>query len=88
MKKLIAILAMGGLLMSCGEKKEEKKGGFEINRTKKEVKAESTSTEIPIDMNNKGVGPITSVEFAAEIDAELAAKGKETYSGILSLIHI
>lgn len=87
MKKILAILAVGGLLLSCGEKKEEKKGGFEMNRTKKEVKAETTSEEIPIDMDNKGVGPITSIEFDAEIDAELAAKGEETYSGICVACH-
>ena len=70
MRKIIAILALGGLFFSCGEKKEEKKDGFEMNRSKKEVKAEVTSNEIPVDMDNKGVGPIKSIEFDAEIDAE------------------
>ena len=82
MKKIFAVLTIAGLILSCGEKKEEKKGGFEMNRTKKEVKAESASDEVPIDMNNKGVGPIISVEFGAEIDAEMAAKGENTFSTI------
>lgn len=42
MKKLVAIFALGALVMSCGEKKEEKKEGFEMNRTKKEEKRSST----------------------------------------------
>jgi len=87
MRKIIAILALGGLFFSCGEKKEEKKDGFEMNRSKKEVKAEVTSNEIPVDMDNKGVGPITSIEFDAEIDAELAAKGEDTYSSLCIACH-
>jgi len=88
MKKILAVLAMGSLLMSCGEKKEDKKGGFEMNRTKKEVKAETTSEEVPIDLNNKGVGPITSLEFVTEIDAELAAKGEATFGTICMACHM
>ena len=34
--------------------------------------------EIPIDMNDKGIGPVKSLKLG-EIDAELAAKGKENY---------
>jgi len=88
MKKILAILAMGGLILSCGEKKEDKKGGFEMNRTKKEVKAETASDEVPIDLSNKGVGPITSVEFGAEIDAEMAAIGENTFSTICVACHM
>ena len=64
MRKLFIPLALAGLILSCGEKKEEKKEGFEMNRTKKEVKAEPVSEGVPVDMNNKGVGPIKSVTFA------------------------
>jgi len=88
MKKIIAILAIGGLLISCGEKKEEKKGGFEMNRTKKEVKNETASEGVPIDMSNKGVGPITSVDFGDAIDAEMAAAGEKTYNTICIACHM
>ena len=88
MKKILAVLAISVFILSCGEKKEEKKDGFEMNRTKKEVKAETTSDEVPIDLNNKGVGPITSVEFGAEIDAEMAAKGENTFSTICVACHM
>ena len=81
-------LALVALIVSCGEKKEEKKEGFEMNRTKKEVKAEPVSEGVPVDMNNKGVGPIESVTFADEIDTELAAKGQKTFSTICVACHM
>ena len=88
MRKLFIPLALAGLILSCGEKKEEKKEGFEMNRTKKEVKAEPVSEGVPVDMNNKGVGPIKSVTFSDEIDAELAAKGQKTFSTICVACHM
>ncbi|MEQ8218259.1 MAG: cytochrome c [Arenibacter sp.] len=88
MRKLFIPLALAGLILSCGEKKEEKKEGFEMNRTKKEVKAEPVSEAVPVDMNNKGVGPIKSVTFADEIDTELAAKGQKTFSTICVACHM
>lgn len=88
MKKLITVFAIGGLLLGCGEKKEEKKGGFEMTRTKTEVKAEEAKEGIPIDLDNKGVGPITSVDFGDEIDTELAAQGEKKYSAICVACHM
>ncbi|MCK5443931.1 MAG: cytochrome c [Maribacter sp.] len=88
MRKILAILAIGGLMISCGEKKEEKKGGFEMNRAKKEVKSEAVSEGVPVDLDNKGVGPITSVEFGETVDADLAAKGEKTFNTICMACHM
>jgi mono/diheme cytochrome c family protein len=89
MRKILAIIGICALLMSCGEKKEEKKeGGFEMNRTKKEVKAETETEAVPVDLNNKGVGPITSVEFAAEVDTELAAAGEAKFKAVCTACHM
>ena len=88
MRKLFIPLALAGLILSCGEKKEEKKEGFEMNRAKKEVKAEPVSEGVPVDMDNKGVGPIKSVKFADAIDTELAAKGQKTFSTICVACHM
>lgn len=89
MRKLLSLIGICTLVMSCGEKKEEKKeGGFEMNRTKKEVKAETKSEGVPVDLTNKGVGPITSVEFGAEIDTELAAVGEAKYNAICTACHM
>jgi mono/diheme cytochrome c family protein len=44
--------------------------------------------EAPADpMANKGIGPITSVELGAEVDAELAAAGEEVYTQMCTACH-
>ncbi|MGC1515974.1 MAG: cytochrome c [Maribacter sp.] len=88
MRKLFTLLTLSTLILSCGEKKEEKKEGFEMNRTKKEVKAESTSETVPVDMDNKGVGPFTSVTFTEEINEEMAAAGKAKFQAICTACHM
>jgi mono/diheme cytochrome c family protein len=88
MKKLLLIAALGSFVLSCGEKKEEKKEGFEMSRTKT-VETTTTSSEvIPVDMNNKGVGPITSVTFDDEINTELAAAGEAKFKTICVTCHM
>ncbi|PIB38390.1 c-type cytochrome [Maribacter sp. 4G9] len=89
MRKLLTVLALGAMVMSCGEKKEEKKDGFEMNRSKKEeVKATETTGGVPVDMDNKGVGPIKNVTFGDEIDADLAATGEEKFQAICTACHM
>ena len=75
-------------MVSCGEKKEEKKDGFEMNRTKKEVKKEVVTEAVPVDMDNKGVGPFTDVVFPAEINKEMAAAGEAKYQAICTACHM
>jgi mono/diheme cytochrome c family protein len=89
MKKFLAFGAAVLFLASCGEKKEEKKEeGFEMSRTKKEAPAAETKSDgVPVDLSNKGVGPITSVEFGPEIDEELAARGEGKFSTICVACH-
>ncbi|WP_298478817.1 cytochrome c [uncultured Maribacter sp.] len=88
MKKIFTILALGALIVSCGEKKEEKKGGFEMNRAKKEAKSTTTKEEVPVDLNNKGVGPVTSLEFGADIDKDMADAGAAKYKAICTACHL
>ena len=88
MKKFFQIAAAAVLLTGCGEKKEEKKDGFEMNRTKKEATTEVASEGVPVDMDNKGVGPITSVAFDEEIDAELAKAGESKFQMICTACHM
>jgi len=88
MKKSIQIIALAILLIGCGEKKEEKKDGFEMSRAKKEVKTEAASDGVPVDMDNKGIGPVTSVSFEGEIDPELAKKGEAKFQMICTACHM
>ncbi len=82
------MVAAAVLVISCGEKKEEKNdGGFEMNRTKKEAPAAKASEGVPVDLSNNGVGPIKELTFPDEIDAELAAQGEAKYSTICVACH-
>ena len=87
---LVAVCAV--ILLSCGGK-EEKKEGFTINRTKSETE-KTVVTEIPgvkacerVVLDNKGVGPIQSISLSEEIDAEMAATGKEVYDQLCLACH-
>lgn len=93
MKYRITLLSSALILalsfVGCGEKKEEKKdGGFEINRTKQEAPKEEVSEGVPVDLSNKGVGPITSLTFPDEIDEELAAQGEAKFNAICVACHM
>ncbi|WP_209401559.1 cytochrome c family protein [Pseudozobellia sp. WGM2] len=90
MKKLIVVFALGGLMVGCGEeKKEEKKEGFEMNRTKTTEKAvEAKSEGVPVDMDNEGVGPFKDITFDSEVDSELAAAGEAKFNTICTACHM
>jgi len=88
MKKIVAFLAIGALVVGCGEKKEEKKDGFEMNRSKTEKKAVAQEEGVPVDMDNDGVGPYKGVTFPDEVNAELAAAGEAKYSAICTACHM
>jgi mono/diheme cytochrome c family protein len=88
MKKLLLAAVVGFFALSCGEKKEEKKEGFEMSRTKSATTAESTSEGVPVDMNNKGIGPITELTFPEEINSEMAARGEAKYQAICTACHL
>lgn len=88
MKKILVFLALGAFVASCGGKKEEKKDGFEVSRTKTEEKKAQASEGVPIDMDNKGVGPIKNVDFADAVNEEMAARGKATFESICVACHM
>ncbi|MDG1571649.1 cytochrome c [Robiginitalea sp. M366] len=88
MNKIWTLFALTLLVVGCGEKKEEKKDdGFEMSRTKKEAPAAQATDGVPVDLSNKGVGPVTEVSFPAEIDAELAAQGEAKFNTICTACH-
>lgn len=88
--KIISIMFFA-LLMSCGGK-EEKKEGFTL---KKKTETESSSTaktekvlaSLRIDLENKGVGPITSVQLGSEIDQAMVAHGADVYNKMCTACH-
>ncbi len=88
MKKILLAAVVGFFALGCGEKKEEKKEGFEMSRTKSTTTAESSSEGVPVDMSNKGIGPITDLTFPEEINTEMAARGEAKYQAICTACHL
>ena len=88
MKNLLIILGVM-LFLSCGNNQEKKKG-FEYNRTQQEEKntsLESTS-KIPVDMENKGIGPVTKVVFENEINTAMAQEGETAFNQKCTACHM
>ncbi|MEW2920457.1 MULTISPECIES: c-type cytochrome [Flavobacteriaceae] len=89
MKKLLLFIALGAFVASCGGKKEEKKDdGFEVSRTKTEETNAKASEGVPVDLDNKGVGPIEDLTFPDTIDEEMAARGKAKFDAICVACHM
>jgi mono/diheme cytochrome c family protein len=88
MKKIWSLLAIVALIASCGEKKEEKKEGFEMNRTKTEAKPAVVEATVPVDLSNQGVGPFKDITFPAEVNAEMAAAGEAKYKVVCVACHM
>ena len=82
--KVLALIFGGAVMVSCG-------GGDTANQNADDPQSFTTPTEEPAveadPMANKGVGPITSVEIAAEIDPALAAKGEEIFTTKCTACH-
>lgn len=81
-------------LMSCGGKEEKKKEGFSVDRTKATEKPAETApatdaapASTRVELSNKGVGPITTLTLAPEIDEALAKKGEEVYNQMCLACH-
>jgi len=79
-KTILSILSLSLIIMiSCGDDKSKK------DSTKKEDVKEEVSEADP--MKNKGIGPISSITLADEIDLDLAKTGEEVYVKMCSACH-
>lgn len=87
MKKVLFLLIGAGLI-ACGSSNEKKEDGFKFNRTKKEeTKAVGEKTTTPIDLNNKGIGPIKDLTFDQAIDPALVATGATAFKQKCTACH-
>ena len=82
--------AMAFLAISCGKKDETpdyaKDRASETEQTAPSIDApEVADANDP--MQNKGIGPVKSLEIPAEIDQAMAAKGKEIYDAKCTACH-
>jgi mono/diheme cytochrome c family protein len=88
MKKIILIF-FALLFINC-DSKEEKKKGFEYNRTQKIDKKsnDKNGSKALVDLDNKGIGPIKKVDFETTINTDLAEKGKATFNQKCTACHM
>lgn len=87
MKKILTFLFVSTLI-ACGSSNEKKEDGFKFNRTKKEeTKTVSEKTATPIDLNNKGIGPVKDLVFDSAIDDALVANGAKAFKQKCTTCH-
>ncbi len=87
MKKVLNLLLIAMLsvaMISCGESKDSEGEANEAETTNKVEAVEETSSN---PLENKGIGPISSVEIAEEVDADMAAAGEEVFTAKCSACH-
>ena len=88
MKTLAPIILLSLMIISCGEKGKQESKGFEVNRKKTASSEAQASQEVPVDMNNKGIGPISSYTFSSEINTDMAEAGKSIYNSKCTACHM
>lgn len=86
MKKLLNLIALlsFALVVGCARNDEKKEGSFvikgksETNSTTND-KNQNILASKKIDLKNKGIGPIKSIQLKAEIDQTMVTHGAELY---------
>ncbi|MDD7887953.1 cytochrome c [Flavivirga sp. 57AJ16] len=87
----IAMVLFVSLLISCGGKEEKKKAGFSYEKKtsteQKLEKVESVPASKKIDLANKGIGPITSINLPPKIDQTMATHGADVFKKMCTACH-
>lgn len=82
LKNISFVILFSMLLIACGtdSKKETTKPKYQKKEQKKSIKKtpKAEKQEIPIDMNNKGIGPIKTMKFSS-LNQEMADEGKKIF---------
>ncbi|MBT8273651.1 MAG: cytochrome c [Bacteroidia bacterium] len=90
--KLIMI-SFAFLALSCsgGEDKKEEKSKVKLKSEPTTKKVEKKETEqlasLTVDLTNKGVGPVSSLDLPETIDQGMAAQGKDVYDRMCLACH-
>lgn len=88
--KLLLFLFTIAAFTACGDSEKKEKEEIKIEDYSKEApkkEAPATSSEDMVDMSNKGIGPIKSVNLDAEIDKALAVKGETVFKNMCTACH-
>ena len=76
-----------GLILGCGnEKKEPKKFTYQRTQSPDQVVSKEIN-ETPVDLNNKGIGPIKKVIFTEKTDPVLVENGKSIFNSKCTACH-
>src|SRR5690606_20646423 len=86
MKTLLKCAALA-LILACGIDKSTTETSSNQPTTTQEAPKPPVTASQRIDVENKGVGPITSITLDPEIDRKLAVKGKETFDMMCVACH-
>lgn len=88
-KILSALLIL--ISVACGGKEEKEKEQIKLsdNEPKEQVetKAPAKKASETVDMENKGIGPINSIEIGDDIDAAMATTGADLFKNMCSACH-
>lgn len=87
--KLSVLLVSVLLFSACGNSENENKQIILVDTDhSKNVKSnQGKSSKDMVDLSNKGVGPITSLNLNDDINADLALKGKEVFDNMCIACH-
>lgn len=89
MKNLFLTLTLMLFFVGCGEKKDEKKGGFTVVQSvEKDAKKETQEAGVPVDMKNVGIGPVKEYSFTTSIDKDKAALGEAKFKQLCVACHM
>ncbi|MBU2938939.1 cytochrome c [Lacinutrix sp. C3R15] len=88
----ISLLCLLAFFIGCAGKEEKEKEGFTYQKkVTTEQKTTPEAEKIPaskkIDLENKGVGPISAVTLGAEVDQKKALQGAEVYKKMCTACH-
>ncbi|WP_281755284.1 c-type cytochrome [Neptunitalea chrysea] len=89
--KYVFIVALALCFVQCNTPDKKEKKGFKYEHKKQEQKSKKEEKEaviVPVDLNNKGIGPVTALTFPAGIDTGLAEKGKAIYMEKCTACHM
>lgn len=88
MKNTVALILTIFLITAACDAGVKKKKGFEYNRVQQTEKKEvTTAAATPIDLSNKGIGPISDFEFPENIDTEMADRGAAAFKQKCTACH-
>ncbi|WP_303318728.1 cytochrome c [Flavivirga abyssicola] len=87
----IVMLLFISFFIGCGGKEEKKKEGFSYEKKapteQKTKKVESVPASKQIDLDNKGIGPISFISLASEIDQTMANHGADVFKKMCAACH-